>query len=236
MKKTFLPLALIVLATLSNAFITDDNACNVYLPSKQGAQVDIIYYDGNGGVTGHNTQLVTNIASTGGTTTVTVKNTHFDKKNVQTSESSFDAKCANGVFTLSMAVESGTAPVHGMQVTFEGDNFDFPATLTPGQTLNGGTLTIKTSNPNAPSGIGTMTMVETITNRRVVSDTTVTTPAGTFNCVKIAMDESVKSALYTQKAHVVTCFAKNVGRVRSETYNDKGKLQAYSVLNSISGN
>jgi hypothetical protein len=60
----------------------------------------------------------------------------------------------------------------------------------------------------------------------------VTTPAGTFNCVKISYDIETKTFM-TMRASGIEWYAKDVGVVRSESYNGKGKLTGYSVLNDI---
>jgi hypothetical protein len=59
-----------------------------------------------------------------------------------------------------------------------------------------------------------------------------TTPAGTFKCYKIASTIETKSMI-SITTHTVEWMAKDVGVVRSENYNKKGKLTSYMVLTSF---
>lgn len=237
MKTKSISLVFIALAAFSASFKTGDSACNSYFPVKQGAQLEIKNYDNKDKVTGRTVQVVTGVSTSGTATVINVKGTSYDGKDKQLGDYTFDAKCDNGSFSINMASAANMNNVRAnMQVTMKGDNLDFPSTLTAGQVLNGGTLTITMVPQNAPPGMMNITLTETISNRKVLGDTTITTPAGTFNCKKMAMDENVKSPLYSETFHVISCFAQNVGRVRSETYDSKGKLKGYSQLSSISGN
>jgi hypothetical protein len=240
MKKTLLPLAIIAIAAFSAAFKTGDGSCNPYFPAKQGATVERKNYNDQGKLTGRNVQTILSNTTTGSGLTLSIKGTTYDDKDKQTHESTFEAKCENGVFYLNMAsnADPKKAP-NNMKTTVTGDFLEFPATLTPGMDLKGGTMTITmvSDDPNmVKMGMGNMTIVNTTSNRKVLKDTTVTTPAGTFNCVKMSCDQNMKSPMYTGVYHVIECYAKNVGKVRSETYNDKGKLMGYSVITSVTGN
>jgi len=237
MKKTFVPMALIVLATLGSSFKMADNGCSTYFPAKQGAQLEYKNYDDKDKVTGRTTQIVTGSSTQGTALVINIKGTSFDKNDKQLGDYTFDAKCDNGTFSVNMSSMVDMSKVRAnMQVTVKGDNMDFPATLTPGQTLNGGTVTVTMVPQNAPPGMMNITMTTTISNRKVVCDTTITTPAGTFACVKMSMDENVKSPLYSDTFHVNAWYAKNVGRVRTESYDSKGKLKGYTQLTAVSGN
>ncbi len=76
------------------------------------------------------------------------------------------------------------------------------------------------------------TMNVDIKNRKVDKFEKITTTAGTFDCVKISYDIEMKM-LFTIKASAIQWFAKNVGVVRQENYNKKGKLDSYSLITKI---
>jgi hypothetical protein len=240
MKKTLISLAILSIALFSISFKTGDGSCSPYFPVKQGTTIERKSYNDKDKQTGRSVQTILTSTSTGSSLTLSVKGTTYNDKDEKTSETTFDAKCQNGTFYLNMAANA--QPRKGpsnMTATVTGDFMEFPSTLTPGMTLNGGTMTIKmvSNDPNmAQMGMSNMTVTNTTSNRKVICDTTVTTSAGTFKCVKISSDQTTKSSMFTNTFHVVECYSKNVGQVRSETYNDKGKLMGYSLITSISGN
>ena len=71
------------------------------------------------------------------------------------------------------------------------------------------------------------------TNRKVEGTETITTPAGTYNCVKYSSDTEVSSTMFKSKSKSTMYMAKNVGMVKMESYDDKGKLQTKQLLTSF---
>ena len=72
-----------------------------------------------------------------------------------------------------------------------------------------------------------------VTDRAVEARESLTTSAGTFDCIKITQKETTKMIVKIQ-ATSKEWYAENIGMVRSESYNKKGKLTGYSVLTKIS--
>jgi len=68
-----------------------------------------------------------------------------------------------------------------------------------------------------------------ITNRKVEAIEDITTPAGTFTCYKISSDVETKMMMKIS-IKSVEWYAKNVGTVRTESYNNNGKLTGYTLL------
>jgi len=121
--------------------------------------------------------------------------------------------------------ESTLTPYSDMETTFEVENMTIPAKLKAGDVLDNGRVTVTISN----NDMKIMTISVNISNRKVEAIEEVTTPAGIFECYKISYDMSTKM-LITIKASTVEWYAKNIGVVRSESYNKKGKLTGYTVL------
>ena len=71
-----------------------------------------------------------------------------------------------------------------------------------------------------------------ITNRKIEGKETITTPAGSYDCFKMTYDIESKTVM-TVKMKGIDWFAENVGTVRSESLDKNGKLQGYTVLESI---
>jgi hypothetical protein len=71
-----------------------------------------------------------------------------------------------------------------------------------------------------------------ITNRKVEILEEITTPAGKYKCAKITYDMEMKMGMVI-KLKGVEWISQKVGIVRSESYDQKGKLMSYSVLSSF---
>ena len=105
-----------------------------------------------------------------------------------------------------------------MEMKVDGLDLEYPGMLQPGQTLNDGNIQISFMS----SGMTMMTMSVRIYNRKVEGIESVTTPAGTFECYKLTFDSEVKTILkMTTKS--VQWIAKNVGAVKTETFDKNGK-------------
>ena len=234
--KNLIPLAILGLAAISPSFKPSDSDCQPYYPIKQGVVREMRNYKAGDKLTSRVVQTVTNATTTGSTFTLTAKSDCYDDKDKLTSSTDFIAKCESGVFYINLAANidpDQTKARSNMTVKVTGDDIDMPSNPTNGQQLKGGTMTVSMSQNNAPPGIGTTNIVTTITNRKVDSaSVSVTTPAGAFNCVRISYDITMK-VLFNINSHVVEWYSKNIGKVRSETYSDKGKLNGYSILYSI---
>ena len=77
-----------------------------------------------------------------------------------------------------------------------------------------------------------MALTFTILDRKVDAIEKISTDAGSFECVKITSHIEFKMMI-SMKMTVTEWYSKDVGLVKSETYNKKGKLQASTVLTKI---
>lgn len=142
-----------------------------------------------------------------------------------------DLKCING--KLFVAIESLTGldeekEFEGMKISVDSKDIEYPETLQVGQTLPDATLTISTTS----KGKKKIAYVVKVSNRKVVSNETVTVPIGTFDCFKITYDLEIKTTTNV-KYSVNEFMAEGVGQIKSETYTKKGKLQSTSQLTEL---
>lgn len=70
----------------------------------------------------------------------------------------------------------------------------------------------------------------TVHYRKVVGQETITTPAGTFDCLILEQLTEIKVLGTKQQAISKTWYAKGVGDVKTEFYSTKGKLRSSVVL------
>ncbi|MDR2039991.1 MAG: hypothetical protein LBQ60_18875 [Bacteroidales bacterium] len=113
----------------------------------------------------------------------------------------------------------------------------FPVNLKPGDKLDdfiSGYIEYSTS----AAGMNfSFTSVTTEKDRIIEGEENVTTPAGTFKCYKYRHTSTfeMKGSMMNQKQTTknITWMNPEVGIVKSENYNDKGKLESRQVLEKI---
>lgn len=126
----------------------------------------------------------------------------------------------------SMLSEEMLAGFGDVETQIEFDHLDIPATLTPGQRLQDGSLTMRATL----SGGMAMTMNVRTENRQVTGAETITTPAGTFDTHRITYDQTVKMMMMNRSFRIVEYWNSEVGMVKSELYNKNDKLMSSHVL------
>ena len=99
-----------------------------------------------------------------------------------------------------------------------------PADMKVGDDYGGGEFEILTS------GIANKAIIN---YRKVVGEETITTPAGSFDCMIYEQMSEVKVLEIKQKGITKTWYAKGVGDVKSESYTVKGKLRSRTLLEEL---
>ena len=224
-KSIFILLAAFFILGISNLFSQE---CVFYSPVEKGTVLTHSNYDKKDKLTGTTTQTVIDNYVEEGTQVIKLRNEYqgVDMDSVFMTE--LELKCKDGKYYVDMESyigENTLTPYSDMETTFEVENMTIPAELKVGEVLDNGKITVTISN----NGMKIMTISVNISNRKVEAKEDITTRAGTFECYKISYDISTKM-LITIKASTVEWYAKNVGVVRSESYNKKGKLTGYTVL------
>ena len=78
-----------------------------------------------------------------------------------------------------------------------------------------------------------MTLTVDLTNRQIVAHETIETPAGSFKCIKYSYDAFSKMGFIKMNSSGIEWYSAALGTIRSESYDKKGKLTGYTVLESI---
>ncbi len=205
-----------------------DSDCPAYFPMNEGAFFELTNYNAKGKIAGRTEHEVISKSEDGGNLTVVVASKVYDKKDEELTNLEYEVRCSSGVFEFQ---------IHGFDIEqmagadinakVEGDFLDIPADPKAGQKLKDGELTLTLNDA--------MKMTTTITNRQVDAVEEITTPAGKFEYFKITYDVATKFVIGV-KGKAAEWYARDVGLVRSETYNKKGKLQGYSELTKFSNN
>jgi len=118
---------------------------------------------------------------------------------------------------------------NNMDLEINGTSLEMPSYDSKiGTNLKDGNLDMKIG----ADGVMPIKMSILMTNRKVEGKEQMTTEAGTFDC--IVMSQNIKTKMMISiESNTKDWYAENVGLVRSESYNKKGKLTGYSVLTKL---
>lgn len=224
----FLSLTLVLfLFSLQLSFSQD---CKAYIPYEEGTVLETYNYDKKDKLTGITINEVLKVTNEGAATIYELKQVTTDDKGKNPVEAVLEFKCENGVFyvDLNAILSPETMSAYeDIEMEMEMTAMELPADMKPGQQLKDGEIKM-TMVSESPID---MSMTIKITNRKVTAKETIKTPAGSFECYKLEEDIETKS-MYTMVISTVSWYVEGIGAVRSESYK-KGKLMAYTVLNSI---
>jgi hypothetical protein len=223
MKKIYTLAGSFLLLVTGTAALAQD--CKSMLPFTQGAEFETKTFNEKDKVQSSSKQKVTQSSGT----EATINAESFDDKGKSLGASSYTITCSNGSIRVDMKSMLDPKVMSGykdMDVKIEADHLDYPADAAVGKQLEDGMLSMTVNGPFP------MNNTIKITNRKVEGKETITTPAGTFECIKITYDEEIKF-LIKVTARVEEWYSKDVGSVQSKVYNSKGKLQTYTQLTSM---
>ena len=111
----------------------------------------------------------------------------------------------------------------------DGTPLEIPYDLEVGQTLPDAETKTKTGM----NGMNLMTVTLSISDRKVESKESITTPAGTFECFKITQITKMKTIM-AQTFKTEEYYAEGIGMIRTDTFTKNGKLNSRRELVGIS--
>ena len=193
---------------------------------EKGTVIELNHYDKKGKISGTTRQEIIDKQTSAGAIELTTQNTFFDEKGEELMSSELTMACRDGVFTFDMDQFLNDEMLAGMQemdFRIEGDNLEFPSKMNVGDVLKDGEISLIVEN------MPMMNMTTTVHNRKVEAIETVTTEAGSFECYKISYDVFT-DAMIDIRIKGIEWIARDVGAVRTETYNKNGKLTGYTEL------
>ncbi len=210
--------------------------CNEYFPLEDGTSWVLESFNQKNKFQSKSVQKVQDTRSVDGGFEGRMTGEVIDNKDKVISKIDYQLKCDGDYFYVSM--NSMLSPeqmgaYEDMDIEVDGDFLELPSNMEAGMPLKDAAITVKVTN----SGVPIMTMTVEIYDRKVEGFESITTPAGTFDCVKISfsartqMGKAIPIKVNTSGAE---WFAKGTGLVRSESYDKKNKLVGYSLLTKFS--
>jgi hypothetical protein len=153
-------------------------------------------------------------------------------------KSEFVIRCQNDVLFFDMTRMIPNEALRGaetMEIRSDQSLLRVPVVLTPGQILAQASTSVEVG-PEASGSL--MTLDYSISNRRVDSDVEIETPAGTFRTTLIHQRSTVRSKVLllrkTWEHDEKVWYDLNKGlMIRSELYDLKDRLRAYTVLSRL---
>ncbi len=230
----FTLLSLVIISKVSAQECSD-----TFYRMEPGSIFHLTYYDKKDRVATRQENTVANVDKSGNGLEAVIDTKLFDKKDKLITEGAFEVVCEGGSIKLDMdqMLQSmdQLKSMQGMETEIESDYIMLPSDLEVGQELPESKTTLKMKIEG--SGANMMSSVVVIKDRKVIGQETVTTPAGTFDCYKITYNTEVSMKTIgmnrTTSYPGVHWFARNVGMVKSESYNQKGNLDSYMLLTKL---
>lgn len=215
---------ILFLALLMNVtFVWGQEDCSKYYPVRDGAKFEISLYDDKMKEQGKVTYSVDNDG--GDTVLYTMEIT--DDKSGSVASSQYGMTCKDDGVSIDFKSMMGSgmgSRFTDMEVEVTGDNIYLPNNLTVGDVLPDASMEIDVKGmPVAMKSFIKMT------NRKVEGRESITTPAGTFDCLIISYNTEFKMGV-KNVGQTKQWLAEDVGMVKSQDYNKKGKLRSISLL------
>jgi len=185
--------SLLLLAGLAIALTSHAQDCTGYYFLQNNKNVEMTVYNKKGNVTGKNVYSVSDVSSSGNTTTGKIASEMFNEKGKSLAKSNASVKCEGGVMMMDMKMsmppqQGQKSPMDNTDVKMESFYIEYPPSMKEGDALKDATMNMDINNAS-----GMKQSVEmSVTNRKVEGKESVTTTAGTWNCFKIAFHTHMK--------------------------------------------
>jgi hypothetical protein len=222
--KTYFTTVLLVLSYVWGSQAQTD--CSTYYPLKKGTTFQLTMYDDKDKNTGTIDYVVKEATENSATMSYTM---HSDKDKL-IAESEYNVRCTDDGVSIdfsSLASPGTMEQYQDMEVDITGTDLMLPNNLKPGTSLPDANMlmTIKMKPI-------TMKMTVDVFNRKVDGRESVTTPAGTYDCIVVSWDHESKMGVKISGS-AKQWLAENVGMVKQENYNKKGKMIGGSILTAF---
>jgi len=232
---SYLMIGLLSILFLSSSKFLAGQNCDSFYPLKKGNSFEMQEFDGQNKLQGTDVITVIDRKDVGGTAEATMQATHTDAKGKAGTPIEFKVKCDGTVFYMDLQTFASSMEKNkDMEMKMEGGFSEMPVkNMKVGDQLKDAVMKMHMLQKGKEMGLMVMTI-----RRKVDAKESVTVPAGTFECFKIAVEsesamEMMGMKMPGGKNQHVEYFSPGVGTVKSEFFDKNGKLMRYSVLSKI---
>ncbi|MBN8576822.1 MAG: hypothetical protein J0L66_07745 [Cytophagales bacterium] len=214
-------------------YVTGFTQCNEYYVMENGTSWAYETYNNKGKLSNRMQQTVKAFEKTATGFVATVNAVTTNEKGKELTKGEFEMSCSGGTFIIDMRKfipEEQQKMFESYKMTVQSENLELPSKLTVGQTLKNGSVTMTAEGSPLP-----MKMTVQITERKVVGQETITTPAGTYQCFKLTSKSTVSTQMgvnMTFNFSSTEWLAPKVGMVKTESFDKNGKSSGYTQLAS----
>jgi hypothetical protein len=196
--------------------------CTFYFPTQKGKVLKYQYYDAKHKPTTMMYYEVKDVQETSDGEKITLEQWFETQEGDVVDTFLLNYYCKDGEFYIDMKsfLSSMLGQYEGMDMEASSHDLALPAKMNVGDMLPDGEVSVVIKN----NGLKMVTITSTVHNRKVEAKEKITTPAGTFECVKVTFDTDGKVGFMKTHAKGAAWYAKGIGTVKSEDYNKKGKL------------
>jgi hypothetical protein len=188
-----------------------------YFATQSGSQVTYRIYDSKGDLRGSYDETVKSINSESlDDISVVLEQVYFDKDGqhlLKDKSSNLSLYIKEGEVTAQLETIKKGLTTQDLMV--RGCVIYVPSDIKSGDKLPDRTLSIK---------IGKIGGTISLTERKVLGMESVTVPAGTFQAAKVQEKQKTRVAIVTEEVTIITWMVKDLGCVRQESYDSKGRL------------
>ena len=226
-------LIIIILIVFTGIFTFAQN-CTAFIPGNTETQLKFSNMNAKGKVESYQMQQVIDISQQDDAQAFTILSITYDAKNqdkiIQQDTMYFKCKGVEFIIDMEQYMDpsQNQEQSEDVSINISSSEISYPAHMQANQKLNDGFIKLEIS-----TGPVVITNTTEISNREVEAHEEITTPAGNFTCYRISQDISNKTGFITIKFHTIEWITEDIGTIRSETYNKKGKLQSVKELVEI---
>ena len=196
------------------------NNCNNYFALEEGVRFEMTYTGKKGEIVGVSKSEVLNVIDEDGMVTAEIEGEMVDETGEQVHRIEYRVSCKDGEFKMDFQGILGPglnqSVFEDLDIEIEGDLLSIPANLEVGDTLPDAYTSVQITGGGVP-----VTTTYWVTKRKVKGEEKVTTPAGTFDCVKITYILEYKM-LIGKTMMITEWISPGYGVVKTKTTNKKG--------------
>ncbi len=226
---------------VSSCVLMAQDDCISFFPSNEGAVLVTKSYDAKGTLLNTMTYKVNKMDQTVDGSNIDIVFTITNSKDSLIDSGNLNAKCEDGAFYMTMSnrvLSPDAIKMLEKDTELAGDFLDYPDPFgvdfsnyhNGNFKMNRGKFTIQSKKDKK------IFADIDVFNRRYEKNEKITTPAGTFDAAKVTFNFTITENKKMTRYEGVEWYALNAGIIRSETYDEKGNLENYSVLTILKTN
>lgn len=223
-------LAYLALLLLIPFYNIAQNGCVTYMPA-EGTKMTYFNFDKKGKQQSSTTTEIRSVKTKGDTTIYKVHQLVSTGKEKNDYASDMIFKCEGNNFVVDMQTILNSEQMAAYQdasLVVETEDMYIPSNLSPGMELNDASIKVMVKMDYMTTNITARAFY-----REVVAREEITTPAGNYDSWKIEGNVESKIAFMRMAVKTVEWYVEDVGVVRSETFDNKGKMLGYTELQSM---